>query len=84
MTITQTQAANLAVRFHDAMRMVTEKSAFHLPVDTSPRAALEGYLKACKVCGVMLHNEYWEVEAEAVVEELTAKRRARMANLLRV
>jgi hypothetical protein len=83
MTITPTQAANLAVRFRDVTRMVREKSAFHLPVDTSPRAALDGYLQACKVCGVLLHNEHWQAEAEAVVEELTAKRRAALEKLLR-
>jgi hypothetical protein len=83
MTITPTQAENLARRFRDVTRMVREKSAFHLPVDTSPRAALEGYLQACKVCGVHMHNEHWEEEAEAVVEELTARRRAAWAKLLR-
>ena len=76
MTITPTAAANLATSFHDAMRMVSEQSAFHLPANTSPRAALERYLQASKVCGVKLHNEHWEARAEQVVEELTARRRA--------
>ena len=84
MTITPVQAENLARRFSDVMRMVREKSAFHLPVDTSPRAAFEGYLQACKVCGVHMHNEHWEAHAEAVVEELTAKRRAAWARLRHV
>ena len=81
MAITPTQAANLATKFHAAMRMVSEKSAFHLPVYTSPRAALEGYLQACKVCGVRMHNDAWEDEAERVVDELSAKRREAIARL---
>lgn len=81
MNITSTQAANLAVSYSDVMRMVREKSDFHLPAGTSPRAALDGYIKACEACGVMLHNEYWLAEAEAVVDELAAKRRAYMAKL---
>lgn len=81
MTIKSNQAANLAFRYSDVMRMVREKSAFHLPAGTSPRAALDGYIKACETCGVLLHNEHWKAEAEAVVEELTAKRRAALAKL---
>lgn len=81
MTITTYQAAKLAFSFNDAMRMVREKSAFHLPVDTTPRAALDNYLKSCKDCGVSLHNEHWLSEAESVVEELTANRRAALKKL---
>lgn len=81
--ITTTQAANLATRYYDAMRMVSEQSAFHLPAGTSPRQALEGYLQACKVCGVKLHNEHWEARAEMVVEHLSQKRREAWAKALR-
>lgn len=83
MTCTTTQAANLATRYYDAMRMVSDQSAFHLPAGTSPRQALEGYLQACKVCGVALHNAHWEACAEMVVERLTQKRRDAWAKALR-
>lgn len=82
-SVTTAQAANLATRYHDAMRMVSEQSAFHLPSGTSPRQALEGYLQACKVCGVALHNEHWEARAELVVGRLSQKRRDAWAKALR-
>jgi len=75
MTINSYQAANLATQYHDVMLMVSSQSAFHLPVNKSPRQALEGYLQACKVCGVTLHSDAWEKRAEQIVEELTQKRR---------
>ena len=81
--ITSTQAVNLATKYYDAMRMVGNRSAFHLPAGISPRAALEGYLQACKVCGVRMHNDTWQREAERVVDELTAKRRDAIARMLR-
>jgi truncated hemoglobin YjbI len=82
-TVQPLDAANLATRYYDAMRMVSEASAIHLPSNTSPRAALEAYLQACKVCGVKLHNEHWEARAEGVVKELTAKRRAAWLQAIR-
>lgn len=75
MTVTSTQAANLATTYHVAMVMVKEKTEFYLPAEKSPRDALNDYLKACKACGVRLHNDGWEAEAERVVERLTDERR---------
>jgi hypothetical protein len=83
MSITTLAAANLATSYYDVMVMVDRQSSFHLPVGTSPRAALEKYLQACKVCGVRLHNDGWEARAETVVDELSAKRRTAMAKMLR-
>lgn len=83
MTIEPHQAANLATRYHDAMIMVSNQSTFHLPPNTSPRQCLAGYLQACKVCGVRLHNDSWEERAEIVVDKLSADRRAAWAKLLR-
>ena len=60
-------AANLAHQYHDVMNMVSQQSAFHLPANKSPRQALEGYLQACKVCGVKLHNDAWEAHAKGRV-----------------
>jgi len=82
MTINSSQAANLATQYHDAMVMVSRQSAFHLPVNKSPRQALEGYLQACKVCGVRLHNDAWEQCAERVVDELAQKRRDAWSKML--
>jgi hypothetical protein len=81
-TITTTAAVNLAHQYHDVMNMVSKESAFGLPVGKSPRQALEGYLQACKVCGVKMHNDAWEAHAEKVVETLTQKRRQAWADLL--
>jgi len=82
-TITTTASSNLAHQYHDVMNMVSNQSSFHLPAGKSPRQALEGYLQACKVCGVKLHNDAWESRAEKVVELLTQKRRAAWAKALR-
>jgi len=82
MTINSYQAANLATQYHDVMLMVSSQSAFHLPVNKSPRQALEGYLQACKVCGVRLHNDGWEQRAEKIVDELTQKRRDAWSKML--
>lgn len=82
MSITTFQAANLATRYHDVMRMVGEQSSIHLPAGTSPLQCLEGYLQACKVCGVSLHDDEWEAYAEGVVEMLTRRRRAALAKVL--
>lgn len=83
-TITTTAAANLAQKYHDAMTMVRDVDALRLPAGTSPRQALEGYLQACKVCGVRLHNDTWETEAERVVNLLTQRRRISWSEALRV
>lgn len=80
--ITGPQAANLAIQYADCFRMVREVSAFHLPAGTSPRQSLEGYLQAAKICGVTLHNDVWEAEAEHVVQLLTQKRRDAWAKAL--
>lgn len=82
--ITTTAAANLAQQYHDAMTMVSRNSAFHLPAGKSPRQALEGYLQACKVCGVRLHNDAWEKHAERVVSQLSQARRDAWAKALRI
>jgi len=82
MTIHSSQAANLATQYHDVMLMVSNRSALHLPVNKSPRQALEGYLQACKVCGVRLHNDTWEKRAERVADELTQKRRDAWSKML--
>lgn len=74
MTITSIQAVNLANAFHDVMVMVDRKCAFKLPVDVSPRKALNDYLKACKACGVQMHSDAWLRHAENVVSELTSQR----------
>jgi hypothetical protein len=84
MTISTIQAANLATRYHDAMTMVSTQSSLHLAGRISPRQALEAYLQACKVCGVQLHNEHWEANAEIVVVELTQKRRHAFKKMLEI
>ena len=81
--ITSIDAVRLATRYHDAMTMVSRKSFFHLPAGTSPRQCLEGYLQACKVCGVKMHNDEWEAHAEKVVEEISQKIREALAQLLK-
>ena len=80
--ISKTEAINLAHQYHDVMNMVSRVSAFSLPVGKSPRQALEGYLQACKVCGVTMHNDAWEAEAERVVVLLTQERRRAWAEAL--
>ena len=80
-SISSLDASRLATTYHDAMRMVDLQSSFHLPSGTSPRAALDAYLAACERCGVSLHNEHWLGRAEAVVAELTARRRCIFAEV---
>jgi hypothetical protein len=74
-------ASRLATTYYDAMRMVDQQSAFHLPVNVSPRAALDAYLAACERCGVSLHNEHWLRRAKVVVSDLTARRRRVVAEV---
>ena len=80
--ISKTEAINLAQQYHDVMNMVSRVSAFGLPVGKSPLQALGGYLQACKVCGVTMHNDAWEQEAERVVVLLTQERRRAWAEAL--
>jgi hypothetical protein len=79
--ISSLDASRLATTYYDAMRMVDRRCSFHLPVGTSPRAALDAYLRACERCGVSLHNEHWLRRAEDVVRELTARRRRVVAEV---
>jgi hypothetical protein len=79
--ISSLDASRLATTYYDAMRMVDRRTSLHLPVGTSPRAALDAYLRSCERCGVSLHNEHWLRRAEAVVAELTARRRRVVAEV---
>jgi N-acetylmuramic acid 6-phosphate (MurNAc-6-P) etherase len=83
MTIRKMHAIQLAETYHEAMTMVRTRSMFKISATKSPRAVLEGYLQVCKMLDVRLHNETWEAEAEAVVQELTQKRRDAWAKALR-
>lgn len=79
--ISSFDASRLATTYYDAMRMVDQQSAVHLSVHVSPREALDAYLAACERCGVSLHNEHWLRRAEAVVAELTERRRRVVAEV---
>ena len=80
--ISTIEAINLAHQYHDVMNMVSRVSSFGLPVGKSPRQALEEYLQACKVCGVTMHNDAWEADAERVVVLLTQERKRAWAESL--
>jgi hypothetical protein len=77
--ITKHAAAQLAMAYADAMNL-TSRRDYH--PSTTPSKVLGTYLHWSKMTGIKLHNDAWEDEAERVVAELRAQRRAAWAKAL--
>lgn len=73
-------AAQLAMAYADAMNL-TSRRDYH--PSTTPDKVLGRYLHWSKVTGVTLHNNSWLENAERIVDEIRAERRAAWAKALR-
>lgn len=78
--ISKFDATQFAIAYADAMKL-TERREYH--PSTTPDRVLGNYLHWCKVTGITLHNDGWLADAERIVDEIRAERRAAWAKALR-